>query len=74
VLGAVPLALATGAGAGGRSEIGIVLTAGMSFGTLVSLFILPAFYSLLAKRTRHPIVPLPDFLLDDATMGKHAAE
>ncbi|MBN8925125.1 MAG: hypothetical protein BGO51_05710 [Rhodospirillales bacterium 69-11] len=74
VLGAIPLALATGAGAGGRSEIGIVLTAGMSFGTLVSLFILPAFYSLLAKRVRHPLVPVPDFLLTDATMGKHAAE
>ena len=74
VLGALPLAFATGAGAGGRSEIGIVIAVGMTFGTLVSLFILPAVYSLMAARNRHHIVPVPDFVLSDVTQSKHAAE
>nr|WP_294563441.1 efflux RND transporter permease subunit [uncultured Rhodopila sp.] len=74
VLGALPLAFATGAGAGGRSEIGIVIAVGMTFGTLVSLFILPAVYSLMAARVRRPIVPLPGFLLSDAPVSSHAAD
>lgn len=46
----------------------------MTFGTLVSLFILPAVYSLMAARNRHHIVPVPDFVLSDVTQSKHAAE
>ncbi len=74
VLGALPLALATGAGAGGRSQIGIVIAAGMTFGTLVSLFVLPAVYSLKAARVRHAIIPVPGFALEDGAVGSHAAE
>jgi multidrug efflux pump len=74
VLGALPLAFATGAGAGGRSEIGIVIAVGMTFGTLVSLFILPAVYSLMAARVRHPLVPVPDFMLSDESVDSHAAD
>ncbi len=74
VLGALPLALATGAGAGGRAEIGIVITAGMVFGSLVSLFLLPAVYSLLARRSRRPQVPVPDFLVTDQASRKSPAE
>jgi multidrug efflux pump len=74
VLGALPLAFATGAGAGGRSEIGIVIAVGMTFGTLVSLFVLPAVYSLMAARIRHPIIPVPDFALEDVEVRRHAAE
>ena len=61
VLGAVPLAVATGSGAGGRSQIGIVITVGMTLGTLVSLFVLPVVYSLMSKRVRHGIAVVPDF-------------
>jgi multidrug efflux pump len=61
VLGAVPLAIATGSGAGGRSQIGIVITVGMTLGTLVSLFVLPVVYSLMSKRVRHGIAVVPDF-------------
>ncbi len=61
VLGALPLALATGSGAGGRSQIGIVITVGMTLGTMVSLFVLPVVYSLMSKRVRHGIAVVPDF-------------
>lgn len=49
VLGAIPLALATGAGAESREQIGWVIVGGMTFGTLLTLFIVPAFYLLIAK-------------------------
>ncbi len=49
VLGAVPLALATGAGAESRIQIGWVIVGGMTFGTLLTLFVVPTFYTLLAR-------------------------
>ncbi|MBX9682405.1 MAG: efflux RND transporter permease subunit [Hyphomicrobium sp.] len=49
VLGAVPLALATGAGAESRQQIGWVIVGGMSLGTLLTLFVIPAVYSLMAQ-------------------------
>jgi multidrug efflux pump len=48
VLGVVPLVIASGAGAAGRRAMGIVLFAGLSIGTLFTLFIVPAVYILLA--------------------------
>ena len=51
VLGAVPLALATGAGAESRTQIGWVIVGGMSFGTLLTLFVVPTAYTLLAGRS-----------------------
>jgi len=50
VLGAVPLALASGAGAEARHQIGWVVVGGMSFGTLFTLFVVPVVYLLLAGR------------------------
>lgn len=52
VLGAVPLALATGAGSESRRQIGWVIVGGMSVGTLFTLFVLPAFYYYLTRRSR----------------------
>lgn len=52
VLGAIPLALATGAGSESRRQIGWVIVGGMSVGTLFTLFVLPAFYYYLARRKR----------------------
>lgn len=52
VLGAVPLAFATGAGAESRMQIGMVIVGGMTFGTLLTLFVLPTVYTLLT-RPRH---------------------
>ena len=48
VLGAVPLAIASGAGAESRHQIGWVVVGGMSLGTLLTLFVLPTVYSYLA--------------------------
>ncbi len=50
VLGAVPLAIATGAGAESRQQIGWVIVGGMTFGTLMTLFVVPVVYSLIAAR------------------------
>lgn len=49
VLGALPLAIASGAGAAARHSIGWVIVGGMSFGTLFSLFVVPTLYCLIAK-------------------------
>jgi len=50
VLGAVPLAFASGAGGEARHQIGWVIVGGMSFGTLFTLFVVPVVYLLLAGR------------------------
>jgi multidrug efflux pump len=50
VLGAVPLALATGAGAESRQQIGWVIVGGMSLGTLLTIFVVPTVYTLLARK------------------------
>lgn len=52
VLGAVPLALASGAGAESRAQIGWVIVGGMSFGTLLTLFVVPVAYTYLSRAKR----------------------
>jgi len=52
VLGAVPLALATGAGAESRSPIGWVIVGGLLLGTLLTLFVIPVAYTLLTRDRR----------------------
>jgi multidrug efflux pump len=52
VLGALPLALATGPGAESRQQIGWVIVGGMICGTLFTLFVVPAAYLVLARRHR----------------------
>ncbi|WP_363798235.1 efflux RND transporter permease subunit [Lysobacter firmicutimachus] len=54
VVGAVPLVLAGGPGSASRATIGVVVIFGVSFSTLLSLFIVPAFYVLLARYTKSP--------------------
>jgi multidrug efflux pump len=51
VLGVVPLLTATGAGAAARFSMGLVIAAGMSIGTIFTLFVVPMFYTLIAKET-----------------------
>lgn len=50
VLGAIPLAMATGAGAESRRQIGWVVVGGMSLGTVLTIFVVPTMYTLLARR------------------------
>jgi multidrug efflux pump len=49
VLGALPLALAGGAGAESRQQIGWVIVGGMSVGTLLTVFVVPTMYTLFAR-------------------------
>ncbi len=47
VLGAVPLAIATGAGAESRQQIGMVIVGGLLVGTFFTLFVIPAAYTII---------------------------
>ena len=51
VLGAVPLALAEGAGAESRQQIGWVIVGGMTLGTLLTIFVVPTMYTLFARKS-----------------------
>ena len=52
VLGAVPLAMATGAGAEGREQIGLVIVGGLLFGSFFTLFVVPVIYTFLSQERR----------------------
>jgi multidrug efflux pump len=52
VLGALPLALAKGAGAEARQPIGWVIVGGLLVGTLFTLYVIPTAYLLLVGRGR----------------------
>ena len=54
VMGSVPLIMASGPGAESRTQLGIVIFSGVSLATFFTLFIIPAFYELLARRTGSP--------------------
>ena len=77
VFGHFPLVLVTGAGAEARNSIGFILVIGMLIGTLFTLVLLPAIYSLLASdhhvasqtdpigsQSQQPIGPLDNPKLD----------
>jgi len=49
VVAMVPLLIARGAGAASRFDIGLVIAAGMTIGTLFTLFVTPAVYTYLAR-------------------------
>ena len=75
VLGALPLALAHGAGAESRTQIGWVIVGGMTFGTLLTLFVVPTAYTLLAGRAVHhepASAPAPAAPLPGAPVSGHA--
>jgi multidrug efflux pump len=50
MLGILPLALATGAGAESRISMGVTVVGGLFFATFLTLFVVPAVYSYLAAR------------------------
>lgn len=52
--GAVPLVVSGGPGSATRSAIGVVVIFGVAFSTLLSLYVVPSFYALLAPRTGSP--------------------
>ncbi|MEN9543181.1 MAG: hypothetical protein RLZZ598_14, partial [Pseudomonadota bacterium] len=62
VLGAVPLALSTGAGAESRHQIGWVIVGGMSVGTLLTIFVVPTMYTLFARKAIPGEITTPESL------------
>jgi multidrug efflux pump subunit AcrB len=67
--GAVPFLFATGAGAEQRKPIGVVVFYGTLVSVLLTLFVVPAVYSLIARRTKSP-----EYMsqLVDKLLGKEA--
>jgi multidrug efflux pump len=59
VLGALPLAIAAGAGAESRIPIGLVIVGGMTFGTLLTLFVVPTAYTLIAPKRGAELAEVP---------------
>jgi hydrophobe/amphiphile efflux-1 (HAE1) family protein len=51
ILGALPIALGLGAGAESRMPLGIVVVGGMTFSLVLTLFVIPSMYLLIAKKT-----------------------
>ena len=52
VVGMFPLLIASGAGAASRFSIGLVIAAGMTVGTIFTLFVTPAVYTYVAREHR----------------------
>jgi multidrug efflux pump len=75
IMGALPLVLAGGPGSASRSTIGVVIISGVAFSTVLSLFVVPAFYALLAPYTRSPeavATRLEQLERDTPVVGGHA--
>lgn len=75
VMGAVPLVIFGGPGSASRATIGVVVIFGVAFSTLLSLFVVPAFYAALAKYTRSPeelAQRLEQLEADTPQVGGHA--
>jgi multidrug efflux pump len=56
VLGSLPLAIASGAGAESRQQIGWVIVGGLLMGTIFTLFVVPTAYMILAKKRKAHVV------------------
>jgi len=70
----IPLIFAQGAGAASRFSIGLVIAAGMSVGTLFTLFITPAVYTLIARDHSRDARLAPLDEREPARIDKVAAE
>lgn len=57
VIGAVPLAWSSGAGAGSRISIGTAIIGGMMSSTLLSIFLVPVLF-LVIEKIFHPEIPM----------------
>ncbi|MEQ9335526.1 efflux RND transporter permease subunit [Thalassobaculum sp.] len=59
IVGALPLIYNVGSGSNGRLQIGVVLIGGLIVGTMLSLFVVPATYTLATRKVRRPLVEAP---------------
>ena len=77
VVAMIPLIIAEGAGARSRFAIGVVIAGGMSIGTLFTLFVTPAVYTLVARdhnAKRPPVAEAEAHNIDDLARRRPAAE
>src|SRR5690606_9883564 len=58
-LGVVPLITAMGAGAAARYSMGLVIFSGILIGTMFTLFVVPMFYTFIAKKDLPAEAPMP---------------
>ena len=72
VVGHFPLVIATGAGAGARNSIGIVLVSGMIIGSVFTLFVVPVVYTIVA-RNRHGASVVTEALIGEKKTGTYTA-
>jgi multidrug efflux pump len=54
IMGSLPLIMATGAGSESRVTLGVVIFAGVALATVLTLFVVPVFYNLMARGTGSP--------------------
>lgn len=54
IMGSLPLIAASGAGAESRTTLGVVIFSGVVLATILTLFIVPALYALIARQTGSP--------------------
>jgi multidrug efflux pump len=73
VLGAVPLAMSTGAGSESRQQIGWVIVGGLLLGTFLTLLVVPTAYTLLARRHKTFEQRLEEDRADNEKQGFKAA-
>lgn len=53
ILGALPIALALGAGSESRVSMGIAIIGGLTFSTILTLYVIPAMYDYISSKTIH---------------------
>src|SRR5258706_16369600 len=79
ILGTVPLAIAAGAGAGGRQALGTAVVFGMLCATVVGVVFIPGFYVMLQRvsegprRLKRDDAPAPAPAVDDGAAGSAKA-
>ena len=73
VFGAIPLAIASGAGGAARASIGVVIVFGVTLATLITLILIPLIYARLAKYTGSPEAVTRRLQLELAEQDKGAA-
>ncbi len=54
-LGALPIALALGAGASSRISLGIVIIGGIMFSLILTLYVIPAMYSYMSRTAKKDV-------------------
>ena len=61
IFGALPIAVGLGSGTDGRKPLGAVIVGGMLLATILTLFVIPLVYDVIARRPRkHAIIEAPD--------------